>query len=125
MLLPAFTLSVELVGSQYRTLAGMLVQIPFAIGEAFAGILAIFVADWREYHYVTSVPLFLLLGLAFVIPESPRWLMAAGRSKELSAMIQKMADTNGKKISSDILERINQLEVKFQQCCITVTLLLC
>ena len=44
-------------------MAGILIQIPFAIGEALAGVLAIFIHDWRVYQYVLSVPIFLLSSL--------------------------------------------------------------
>ena len=58
----SFGLSVELVGSQRKTLVGNLIQVPFAFGESIMGLVAMGIRDWWVLQIVVSAPLFLLLG---------------------------------------------------------------
>ncbi len=43
-------LAVEIAGDKSRTLVAMLIYIPFALGEAVASIVGIWVKDWRAFH---------------------------------------------------------------------------
>ena len=52
------------------------------------------IRDWKMLQIVVSAPLFLLLLLYFVLPESPRWLIATGRYKEAKELIEKAAKIN-------------------------------
>ena len=73
----SFVLLVESVGPWQAGLAGIGVNIPFALGEATLGLEAWLVRDWRVLQLVAHLPL-LLLGLLtlLVVPESLRWLLA-------------------------------------------------
>ena len=53
------------------------------------------IRDWKTLQIVVSAPLFLLLVLYFIVPESPRWLIATGRYKEAKETIEKAAKMNG------------------------------
>ena len=84
----------ELVGSQRKTLVGNMIQVPFAIGQAILGLVAIGIRDWWKLQIVVSAPIFILLGLYFVLPESPRWLIATGRYKQARNTIENAAAMN-------------------------------
>ena len=71
-----------------------MIQVPFAIGESILGLVAMGISDWKTLQIVVSAPLFLLLLLYFVLPESPRWLIATGRYKEAKETIEKAAKMN-------------------------------
>ncbi len=43
----AFVLSTEFVGKKYRTSCGILIEIPFALGELYITMLAFLIRDWR------------------------------------------------------------------------------
>ena len=43
-----------------------------------------------------------LIGLYFLVPESPRWLIAVGRIDEAKAIIQKGAEINGKTLPDSV-----------------------
>ncbi len=73
---------------------GNLVQVPFALGEALVGLVAVGIRDWKTLQIVLSVPVYGLLVLYFILPESPRWLIAKGRYKEARAVIEKAARWN-------------------------------
>ena len=102
--LMSFALSVELVGSKRKTLVGNMIQVPFAIGEAIVGLVAIGIREWNIFQIVISAPLFLILILYWILPESPRWLISTGRYKEAKKVIEKAAQMNKVKISPHLLQ---------------------
>ena len=51
-------------------------------------------SDWKTFQIVSSVPLFLQLLLYFILPESPRWLIAVGRYKEAKDVVKKAEKMN-------------------------------
>ena len=88
-----FNLVVELVGRKYKSKIGIL-QAPFAIGEVLVSFTAWMIRDWMTFQTVVSAPLFLLLLLYFIIPESPRWLIATGRLTEAKDILEKASRKN-------------------------------
>ena len=94
MFLIPFMMTVELVGPGIKTAAGNLIQVPFPLGEALAASIAIGVRDWREYQIWTSAPFFALLLLYFILPESPRWLLAQKKYKEFVKVIRQAEKIN-------------------------------
>ena len=89
-----FSLSVELVGAKRKTLIGNLFQAPFAIGESIVALIAMGIRDWKTFQIVVSAPIFLLLLLYFILPESPRWLIATGRYKQAKKILENAAAKN-------------------------------
>lgn len=59
------------------------------------------VRDWRYLSLSVSLPLILLYSCFFVLPESPRWLIATGNYKRAAKVMKTMAKFNGKTISDD------------------------
>jgi len=91
-----FVLAVEHVGYKYTMLVGIAIEIPFAIGEVILGIEAYFFRDWKTLQIVAYLPLLLLLGLYWIVPESVRWLIGAGRLEEAQKIIENAAKANGR-----------------------------
>ena len=48
---------------------------------------------WKIFHFLTFV---VLLGLYWVVPESVRWLIGAGRLEEAKVIIENAAKANGR-----------------------------
>ena len=103
----SFILVVELVEAKHRRLASMGLMIAFSVGEACVGIFAIYLLDWREFHFFTSIPLFLMIPISWAVSESPRWLNKKEKYKELYALFTSIAKINRSSVPSD-------LEVLFQ-----------
>lgn len=59
------------------------------------------IRDWRYLSLAVSVPLLLLFSCFFVLPESPRWLIATGNYKRAASVMKTIAKFNGKSISDD------------------------
>ena len=94
----AFVLSVESVGQKFAAFIGLALGIPFAIGELILGLEAFFIRDWRTLQLFVHIPVLGLVLLWFVLPESPRWLMAAGKTRAAEKILAQAAKMNKKSI---------------------------
>ena len=70
--------------------------IAFILGELIFAFQAYFIRDWLTLQLVAFLPMLLLLGLYFLVPESTRWLIANDRLDEAKKNIQKRASMNKK-----------------------------
>ncbi|XP_060526541.1 organic cation transporter protein-like isoform X2 [Cylas formicarius] len=91
-----FILAIELVGGHWRTITGISYLFPVSLGYVLIAGLAWLLPNWRHLQLSLSLPGFLFLGLWFIVPESPRWLLALGRTKEVLQIMETAARFNGK-----------------------------
>ena len=49
-----FVLATEFVGTKYRTACGILIEIPFALGELYIVLLAYYIRDWSKLQVKLS-----------------------------------------------------------------------
>jgi len=103
--LSPFSLTVEIIGAnptlpflpwpvQYKTLAGVMIQAPFAVGMAVLSWFASYIKDWSTLQWIASAFTFIQLIFWWFTPESPRWLMAAGKNKKAQVIIDQAAKMN-------------------------------
>jgi len=98
-----FVLVVEHVGFKFTMLVGIAIEIPFAFGEAILGVEAIFIRDWRTLQMVAYLPLLSLIGLWWLVPESPRWLISSGNLEQAKEVVRRVAAGNGKPAPEHLL----------------------
>jgi len=84
-------MTAELVSTPRKTVASMLINLPYVAGEALMCLIAWVTRDYRQMHLWGYLPFLALLMLWFVLPESPRWLLAKGREKEVREILLKAA----------------------------------
>lgn len=89
-----FVLALELVSTRVRTWCGLVIEIPFSTGISLIGVVAIFVNRWQQLQFIMLAPALIFLVYALFIPESPRWLMSAGRVAEGELVLELMAKYN-------------------------------
>ena len=76
----AFVMVIEYSGLKFTMFVGIVLAIPFAIGELILGLEAYYIRDWRTLQTVSSLPWIILVPIVwFLVPESPRWLIAKKR----------------------------------------------
>ena len=107
-----FVLAVEYVGFKYTMLIGIVIEVPFALGEVLLGIEAIYIRDWYILQLVAYLPWAILLGLWFIIPESPRWLIAVGDYEKAITVINKMEKVNNATVPKELLDLTAASEAK-------------
>ncbi|KAI8482966.1 hypothetical protein Bbelb_392660 [Branchiostoma belcheri] len=90
-----FVLVSEVVGTSKRTLVGTLEYVFFVLGYVIMGGIAYFVRTWNMLQLIISLPGVVWLPLWFLVTESPRWLLAKGRTEEARGIVEKMAEKNG------------------------------
>ena len=106
MFMVTFVICVEYVGAKYTMFTGIIIEVPFALGELVLALEAYLIRDWVTLQIVAHLPLLVLVGLYFVEPESPRWLLATGRVEEAKKIIKKGAKINNRNLPESIFEVI-------------------
>ncbi|KAK3925872.1 Organic cation transporter protein [Frankliniella fusca] len=94
----SFVICMEIVGGPWRTVVPILYQIPFSLGVFFMAGVAYYMRSWRDLQLalgLCSVPFILYYWL---IPESPRWLLAVGRDQEALVILEEAARVNGRDV---------------------------
>ncbi|KAK7476393.1 hypothetical protein BaRGS_00032393, partial [Batillaria attramentaria] len=94
LFLVIFVLGMELVGPKKRMFVGIVVEMFWSVGVMLLGGIAYLVRDWDKLQMIVSFPVLLLLGYWWLIPESPRWLLARGRDLEAEDIIRHAARVN-------------------------------
>jgi len=79
-----------------------------------AGLAWAILSDWgwRWLVAISSVPLLLLMLLYPLLPESPYWLLATGRTQEAQALLQRIAHMNRRELPSGRLQPASSITVK-------------
>lgn len=97
----AFTLLAEFLPAHLRTRTEMVLGIlAIVVGYAFAALSAHFllpVAGWKSLFYVQALPALLVVVIRFRFPESPRYLLAAGKheqARQVAAQIRQQTEGN-------------------------------
>ncbi|XP_060534676.1 beta-alanine transporter isoform X2 [Cylas formicarius] len=101
-------LAIELVGPKDRTTVTILVNIAYSLSLVTLAGIVWAIRPWRWMAVATTAPLTLLFFFWWVLPESPRWLLARGRVKEAELILNKMARVNGKKLPPHFIARASE-----------------
>ncbi|XP_069754330.1 organic cation/carnitine transporter 2-like [Narcine bancroftii] len=92
----AFVLGTELLRRSIRIMFCTLgTCISYAIGYMLLPLFAYYIRNWRMLLLSLSLSSLLYIPLWWFIPESPRWLILNGRSKEAEELLRNIAKKNG------------------------------
>lgn len=94
MVYPAFMLTMEVCVPYLRSTVGVLLALPYAIMMIVLAGIAYGIRDWRILQAVGSIPSLLLVPLAFLVDESPRWLLVNGHLDETVKVLERAAALN-------------------------------
>ncbi|RZF39960.1 hypothetical protein LSTR_LSTR002363 [Laodelphax striatellus] len=90
----SFVLCMEFLGGKWRTIISSLTHVPFNIGQMTMVVIAYYTRDWRLYQLAVSLPCVLFIFYIWLIPESPRWLLAVGKHKKALKILEDAARKN-------------------------------
>lgn len=89
-----YTAILEYVAPSYRTLCGMIYQMMFGSSQLFFDVAAYFYREWRGLQFYSSFACVLSLLLFFLAPNTPRWLLSAGRFVKAKKVLKDLAKYN-------------------------------
>ncbi|XP_015593157.1 organic cation transporter protein-like [Cephus cinctus] len=84
----------ELFPTRARTIVGMGMQLFFSFGIIMIAGLSFIIPDWRILQLGMAVPTAVTVLYIWIIPESPRWLIAKGKFTEADIVIEKFDKYN-------------------------------
>ncbi|XP_077295935.1 organic cation transporter protein-like isoform X2 [Arctopsyche grandis] len=89
-----YVLTMEFVGTEYREPVSAFYQLPFNIGHLMLAGFGYFFRTWSSFQLAVTIPSVVMLSYYWVLPESPRWLLAVGETKKASKILEKTAKMN-------------------------------
>ncbi|KAI4502390.1 hypothetical protein M0802_002302 [Mischocyttarus mexicanus] len=93
-MLISFVLLMEIVGIEWRSAMSILFHAPFIIGHLTTPLVSYLTHTWHKFQLAISIPAICLLSYYWIIPESPRWLLATGKPAEAEIILMKAARRN-------------------------------
>ncbi|KAL0112549.1 hypothetical protein PUN28_012100 [Cardiocondyla obscurior] len=90
----SYVICMEIVGTKWRAAITVLYQIPFSLGHMSLAGLAFWFRHWQQLQIAITLPSIVLLSYWWIVPESPRWLLAMGKQKEACEILQKGGEMN-------------------------------
>nr|XP_012223393.1 PREDICTED: organic cation transporter protein-like isoform X2 [Linepithema humile]XP_012223394.1 PREDICTED: organic cation transporter protein-like isoform X2 [Linepithema humile] len=90
----SYVICMEIVGTQWRAAITVLYQIPYSLGHMSLAGLAYWFRHWQQLQIAITLPSIILLSYWWIVPESPRWLLAMGRQRAACKILQKATHIN-------------------------------
>ncbi|XP_071449649.1 organic cation transporter protein-like [Hetaerina americana] len=91
-----FVICMEIVGGKWRTISGVSYLFPVPLSYITIAGICYVIRGWQWQQLAITLPAILLLSLWWIIPESPRWLLAMGRIEEVLVILKEATDANGR-----------------------------
>ncbi|CAH3161433.1 unnamed protein product [Porites lobata] len=100
----SYVLLTELVGIRHRSTAGCSIWYSFNLSNMALAGLAYLVRDWRKLSLIMGAPAIPFLLGWFFSPESVRWFLVKGKTKQAENILHKVAKFNKKPIPHEKLQ---------------------
>ncbi|KAL5009580.1 hypothetical protein ScPMuIL_011885 [Solemya velum] len=100
-----FVMGMELVGPSKRMWAGIVIEFFWTFGTLILAGLAFLIRDWQHLQLALSIPTVVFLVYAWILPESPRWLLARGREYEAEQILQEAGRVNKVELPEKLFDK--------------------
>ncbi|GAV03966.1 hypothetical protein RvY_14319 [Ramazzottius varieornatus] len=97
-------MGLELVGPSKRAAVGTTISFFYSLGVVGVAVVAYFVRPWFEFQLAVTLPFTFFIADWWLLPESPRWLMARGRTDEMLAIVRRIIKMNKPDLPENYLE---------------------
>ncbi|XP_027839261.1 organic cation transporter protein isoform X1 [Aphis gossypii] len=101
LMISSFVLTMEVVGGKWRTVVSTLHHIPFNLGHMSMALISYFIRNWRQFQLAITLPSLFFFTYWWIIPESPRWLLAVGKEKQARKILTTGASRNNRKLDGE------------------------
>lgn len=82
--------ALEYVGPSYRAIVTAVMCVMYGIAMTSISLVAYLCRTWFQMGLASTLPFIFLFSYAFIVMESPRWLLSQGRTKEAAKIIDKL-----------------------------------
>ncbi|XP_067929113.1 organic cation transporter protein-like [Watersipora subatra] len=106
--LAAFVLGMELIGPQYRLVAGVGISVFWAIGFLLLTLIGYAIKRWMYIQLALTLPVLFFITYYWWLPESARWLLTKGRTQEAEEILQAAARANGNTLQPGTMEKLGE-----------------
>ncbi|PIK45745.1 putative organic cation transporter protein-like [Apostichopus japonicus] len=114
--LVACVIGTEIVAPSKRLFVSNCLYIWWGFGYMLLALLAKFISRWRLLQAVITIPYIPIFIFAwFIVPESPRWLLAKRRAGEAEQVLHKIARSNRRIVSDDVIAGACKLDEQTTQ----------
>ncbi|XP_071451578.1 beta-alanine transporter [Hetaerina americana] len=103
-----YVLAIEMVGPTKRTMCSIFSNIAYSLALVALAAVVYLVRDWRDLSLATSLPFLSFFIWWWVMPESPRWLLANGRYDEAEKVLFHMARINKKSLPANYMFQLKR-----------------
>ncbi|KAI5645208.1 sugar transporter domain-containing protein [Phthorimaea operculella] len=97
----AYVMSIEIVGTKYREVAGATITSANSVGQILLGSLAWVLPNWRNMTKAIYLPQFLGILCIWIMPENHRWYLSKGRYEDAERVLTHAAQVNRKELSDE------------------------
>ncbi|XP_072762665.1 organic cation transporter protein isoform X1 [Anoplolepis gracilipes] len=94
MMVTSYVICMEIVGTKWRAAITVLYQIPFSLGHMSLAGLAFWFRHWQQLQIAITLPSIILLSYWWIVPESPRWLLAMEKQRSACKILQRAVNVN-------------------------------
>jgi OCT family organic cation transporter-like MFS transporter 4/5 len=94
----AYVWLLEIVGTDYRAMAAVASELFWSCGFLLLAFTGYLIRDWVRLQLAIGVPTILFMLYKWVLPESPRWLLAQQRYDEAEGVFKLAAKMNHKRL---------------------------
>ncbi|KRX58704.1 Organic cation transporter-like protein [Trichinella sp. T9] len=99
-----FSSVMELCDGLPRTVAGIGLQVAFAVGYIIDGLVAYYIRRWDHIQWICSLVGIVFVSYIWLLPESLRWLLHNGKKQQAVDLMQKIAKINKKQIPDSVIK---------------------
>ena len=113
----AYSWVMEFVPAKKRGRVGVIVQSFWTMGAIFQVTVSWITLNTIGYRWmliITAMPIFVLLGMLFCVPESIRYLLAKGRYDRANRLLRHMARVNKMQLPQGNLKVIKENSDEFE-----------
>ena len=94
----SYVLLLEITSSKFSTIVSNINLYMYVVGEFIALLVGYFARDWHVINiFLAGYSVFVVMMVAFILPESPRYLIAQKKYKKAYDVLRAIAKSNQKK----------------------------
>ncbi|KAK8380109.1 hypothetical protein O3P69_016626 [Scylla paramamosain] len=112
-----YMMGMEVCETKWRSLVGIVMALPWAIGTMLWGGAGYLIRDWYWLQLFVSLPTLIVIPVLFLIDESPRWLIVTGRHDKALKVLRRASRLNKTTLPSDsqLLSMFKEIEHENEQ----------